>query len=166
MALNIRNSEELSTAWRRMHETIAERGHADLIDGMLVSQYVTGGREFVLGLHRDPEVGAVIMVGSGGIYLELYKDVAFGAPPMSRVKAAAMLDRTKASELLNGYRGEPALDREALISAIVAMGYLADEIGEHVQSIDINPIVVLPGDGGCLALDAVVVPAESARATN
>ena len=161
VALNLRSPEELSTAWRRMRDRFAANGDSHLIDGMLVAQYVSGGREFVLGLHRDPEVGSVIMVGSGGVYLELYKDVAFGAPPMSRAKAAAMLDRTKASELLRGYRGEPALDREALISAIVAMGELVGEIGDHVQSIDINPLVVLPGEGGCLALDAVIVPVEA-----
>ena len=96
------------------------------------------------------------MAGSGGVLLELTKDVAFAAPPINRDKARAMLARTHVARLLRGYRGSAALDAEAVVDALVALGRIAEDLADTVQSIDINPFVVLPRGG--LALDALVVP--------
>ena len=87
--------------------------------------------------------------------LELTKDVAFAAPPMTRDKARAMIERTHAAQLMRGYRSSPALDAEAMVDALVALGRIAEDLADVVQSIDINPFVVLPRGG--FALDALFV---------
>ena len=97
------------------------------------------------------------MAGAGGVLIELIKDVAFAMPPLSREKAADMLDRTRAGSLLRGYRGKPALDRDAIVDAIVGLGRLAADTAELIESVDINPFVALPQGNGALALDALIV---------
>ena len=126
---------------------------------MLVCQQISGGLELVLGLNRDPEMGLVVMAGSGGVLLELTKDVAFAPPLMTREKAHAMIERTLAARLLRGYRSSPVLDTDAVIDALIALGRIADDLADVVQSIDIIPFVVLPRGG--FALDALVVPLVS-----
>jgi acyl-CoA synthetase (NDP forming) len=135
----------------RMAHALQQHG----LTGMLVCQQVGGGAELVLGLHRDLEMGLVVMAGSGGILLELVKDVAFCAPPVSREKARDMLGSLRGSKLLQGYRGAPARDIEAVVDALVALGQLALDLEDVVESVDINPFVALPQGG--LALDALIV---------
>jgi len=89
--------------------------------------------------------------------LELYKDVAFGRAGLNKAEAAAMIDATRAGQVLAGWRGAPALDRDAVIDAIVALGALAAEAGDVIKAVDINPLVALPKGRGVLALDALVV---------
>lgn len=154
VVLNLANDNEVRSAYARIADKVAGAGMQ--LDAMLVCQQVRGGLELVLGLHRDPEMGPVVMAGSGGVLLELMKDVAFAAPPITRAKAAAMLERIQAARLLRGYRGGAALDSVAVVDALVALGYIADDLGDVVASIDINPFVVLPKGG--LALDALLIP--------
>ena len=122
---------------------------------MLVCQQIRGGLELVLGLHRDPEMGLVVMAGSGGVLLELIKDVTFCAPPVSREKARDLLDRMRGGKLLRGYRGTAGLDIDAVVDALVALGRLAVDLDDVIQSVDINPFVALPRGG--MALDALIV---------
>jgi acetyltransferase len=133
------------------------------LDGFLVAEQVSGGAEMALGLSVDPEMGPIVMFGFGGILLELYKDVAFGRAGLNRDEAAAMIDATRAGRLIDGWRGAPALDRDAVIDAMVALGRLAVE-DPSVAAIDINPLLVRPKGRGVLALDALVVrqPRKSA----
>jgi acetate---CoA ligase (ADP-forming) len=140
-------------AYQRMSQNLREHALA----GMLVCKQVRGGLELVLGLHRDPEMGLVVMAGAGGVLLELTKDVAFGAPPISRAKAHDMLARTRAGRLLQGYRGGPPLDLDAVADALVALGRLADDLKDVIESVDINPFVALPKEQGGMALDALVI---------
>ncbi len=151
VALNLATPEALSAAYERMTSKLS--GH--VLAGMLVCQQVRGGTELVLGLHRDPEIGLVVMAGSGGVMLELVKDVAFCVPPVTREKARDMLARTRAAKLLQGYRGAAALDVDAVADALVALGRLAVDLEEVIESVDINPFVALPNGG--LALDALIV---------
>jgi acetate---CoA ligase (ADP-forming) len=148
-----------AAAVRAAYETItanAQRAGVERLDAVLVCRQVSGGLELVLGLHRDPEMGLVVMAGSGGVLLELTKDVAFAAPPMTPAKARAMLERTLAAQMLRGYRGAAVLDTDAVVEALVALGRIAEDLADVVQSIDINPFVVLPRGG--FALDALLVP--------
>ena len=85
-----------------------------------------------------------MMAGSGGVLLELIKDVAFCAPPVSPDKARDMLERLRGAKLLQGYRGAPAYDVDAVVAALVALGRLAADLDDVVQSIDVNPFVALP----------------------
>jgi hypothetical protein len=123
---------------------------------MLVSQQVRGGTELVLGVHRDIDMGLVVMVGSGGVLLELVRDVTFAAPPITHEKALAMIGRTRIARVLKGYRGARPHDLDALAKAIMSLGRLAADFSDVIESIDINPFVSVPGAGG-LALDALVV---------
>ena len=122
---------------------------------MLVGEMVKGGLELVLGLHRDPEAGIVVMAGTGGVLLELFKDVAFAAPPMTREKARDMIARTKAAKLIAGYRGSSALDLDAMVDALVGLGRLAMDLGDVIESVDVNPFVLLKKGGA--ALDGLVI---------
>jgi hypothetical protein len=124
---------------------------------VLVAEQVSGGVELVLGVQRDPEVGPVIMFGTGGVLLELHKDVSFGAVPLSVWQAKAMLERTRAGRLLAGYRGAPRCDEASVLAALIALGRLAHDLGDTIESIDINPLVALPAGQGAVALDALVV---------
>jgi len=151
VVLNLASAEDVTKAYDRMTQNLGRHKLA----GMLVCEQIRGGLELVLGLHRDPEMGPVIMAGSGGVLLELTKDVAFCIPPVSRDKARELLGRTHAARLMAGYRGSAALDVEAVVDALVGLGRLASDLEGIVESIDVNPFVALP-KGGC-ALDALIV---------
>ena len=124
-------------------------------DGVLVAPLVSGGVELVLGVQRDPEVGPVVMIGAGGVLLELAKDVSFGPTPLDAMRAEEMISEIKAAKLLAGYRGAPAADRSAATKALIALSDLADDLRDAIESVDINPFVALPRGG--LALDGLVV---------
>jgi acetyltransferase len=155
VALGLASADDVRSAYARIAENLTRHGFTGKLDGMLVCQQVRGGLELVLGLNRDPEVGLVAMAGSGGVLLELTRDVAFCAPPISREKALDALERTRAARLMRGYRGGPAFDMDAAVDAMVALGRLAVDLGDVIEAVDINPFVVLPHGG--MALDALVV---------
>jgi hypothetical protein len=102
-------------------------------------------------------MGLVVMAGSGGVLLELIADVAFCVPPVRPAKARDLIARTRAGKLMEGYRGSGPLDSAAVVAALVGLGNLAMDLGDVVESIDINPFVALPRGQGGLALDALVV---------
>lgn len=154
VALHLADAAALRAAYGRVAANV-QRAGAGEPEAMLVCQEISGGAELVLGLNRDPEMGLVVMAGSGGVLLELTKDVAFAAPPVTAAKARAMLARTQAGRLLRGYRGAAALDAESAVEALVALGRIAEDLGDIVLSIDVNPFAVLPRGG--LALDALFV---------
>lgn len=128
-----------------------------LFEGVLVAEQAQKGVELAFGLQRDPEVGPVVMFGSGGVLLELLKDVAFGAVPLSEAQAWAMISRTMAGRLIEGYRGGPPCDGEAVVDALLALSRVAEDVGNALESIDLNPVVAVPGTPGVLALDALIV---------
>jgi acetate---CoA ligase (ADP-forming) len=154
VVLHLADDDAVRAAYGRIDGNVRRAG-VEKLDAMLVCQQIGGGLELVLGLHRDPEMGLVVMAGSGGVLLELAKDVAFAVPPITPDKARAMLARTHAARLMAGYRAAPRLDADAVVEALVALGRIADDLADVVQSIDINPFVVLPRGG--FALDALFV---------
>jgi succinyl-CoA synthetase beta subunit len=141
----------------RAAQNLAKARPGAKLDQVIVAEQVSGGVELVLGVQRDPEVGPVVMFGSGGVNLELYRDVSFGSVPLPLWQAQAMIERTAAGKLLEGYRGTPASDKGSVLAALVALGRLAHDLGDQVESIDINPVVALPDGQGAVALDALVV---------
>ncbi len=151
VALNLATPEELGSAYDRMAGALKDH----TLTGMLVAQQVRGGLELVLGLHRDPEMGLIVMAGAGGVLLELTKDVAFCAPPVSRDKARDMLKRTRVARLIEGYRGEEPRDVGAIIDALIGLGRLAVDCPDVIESVDINPFAALAHGG--VALDALIV---------
>lgn len=124
------------------------------LDGVLVQEMIKGDREFVLGLTRDPQFGPCVMFGAGGIFTEVIKDVTFRVAPLTARDAEEMLGEIRMTKLLDEFRGSPAVDREALVSALVGLG----EIGcrhEEIAEIDINPVII-SGDKP-VVVDALVV---------
>ena len=158
VALHLGDDDAVRAAYARITENVRRAG-IESLDAMLVCQQIGGGLELVLGLNRDPEMGLVVMAGSGGVLLELTKAAAFAVPPITREKARAMIERTHAARLMRGYRASPVFDMDAVIDALIALGRIAEDLADVVQSIDINPFVVLPRGG--FALDALVVPLVS-----
>ena len=155
--LGINSEEELRQAYARLACNLARAKPEARLDQVLVAEQISGGVELVLGVQRDPDVGPVLMFGTGGVLLELHEDVSFGAVPLVPWQAKAMIERTSAGALLKGYRGAPLCDEESVLSALVALGRLAHDLGDRVESIDINPFVALPAGQGAVALDALVV---------
>lgn len=157
VALNIASPQELRSAYAGILRNVAAHSPGAPVEGMLVCQHISGGPELLLGLHRDPEMGLVVMVGSGGVLIELIKDVSFAAPPITLEKARHMLGRTRIARLLEGYRGSARRDFDAVLNGLVALGRIASDLEDVVESIDINPFVPLAEGRGAMALDALVV---------
>jgi acetyltransferase len=111
--------------------------------------------EVFVGAKKDPEFGPVVLFGSGGILVELFKDVAIRVAPLDARAARRMIEETHAGTLLNGYRGRPPADREALVKFLVRFSRLLVEHPEIVD-VDINPLVVSQGHGGCVVVDAKI----------
>jgi acyl-CoA synthetase (NDP forming) len=137
----------------------ARLAHPDArIEGVLVSRMVTGGVETILGVQDDPTFGPVVMFGLGGIFVETLKDVAFRVAPFDDDEAHRMMRELKAFPLLDGARGRPRCDLDAAAAALSALSRFAAAHAGHLESAELNPVVVLPEGHGLVALDAVVVP--------
>jgi acyl-CoA synthetase (NDP forming) len=126
----------------------------------LVQEMVAGGTELILGMHRDP-LGTAILLGMGGVTAELFKDTTMRLLPprggLSREEALDMARELKTWPLLDGFRGRPKADTEALVSAIVAFSEMAAQLGDRLVEAEINPVFVLPAGRGVRAADGVVV---------
>jgi acetyltransferase len=121
--------------------------------GLLVAEMVQGRRELIAGLVRDPSLGPCVMLGLGGILAEALRDVVFASVPLSEADARVLPERLSASHLLDAFRGEPAVDRDALAAVLIGLSKLA-EARPDVASVDLNPLVVR--DGLPLPVDALV----------
>lgn len=119
---------------------------------LLVAPMVRGARELIAGVQTDPNFGPCVMVGVGGILAEAFADVAFRLVPLDARDAHDMIDDLRAQPLLGAYRGEPAVDRDALVATLLGLSALAEE--DDVVSVDVNPLVVV--DGRPIAVDALV----------
>jgi acetate---CoA ligase (ADP-forming) len=154
--LGVGTAEAVRQAYADIMRRVSKAGQAKP-DGVLVAEQVTGGVELSLGLAVDREMGPVVMFGSGGIAVELYRDVAFASVPLDEARAAALISRTRISKLIAGYRGGPPLDHAAAVRALMALSNLALSAGDAIKEVDINPFILLR-EGG-VVLDALVVMA-------
>lgn len=155
--LHIADADQAGAAYDRIQANVRAAAPAALLDGVLVAPMVRGGVECILGVHRDPVLGPVVMLGSGGTNVELLRDVTFRVAPVDLPQARSMISELRTAPLLDGFRGAPKADAEALAQAIVRLSDLAMAAGDSLESIDINPFVVLPRGEGAMALDAVVL---------
>lgn len=131
-----------------------------LPEGFLVQEMVTGGTELILGMHRD-SLGTAILLGMGGVTAELFKDTTMRLLPaeggLSRDEALSMAKDLKTWPLLDGFRGRPKADVDALVDTVVAFSHMAAQLGERLIEAEINPVFVLPKGEGVKAADGVVV---------
>ena len=148
VALNLDDAAGVRRAADRLLDAMA--GEGDL----LVQRMVTGGREFLAGLARDPQFGPVVTFGLGGVFAEALADVALRLCPVDPAEALAMLPEIRARALLGPVRGLPAVDREALAGILVALSRLSLERPDIV-AVDINPLVVAGSQP--VAVDALVL---------
>jgi acyl-CoA synthetase (NDP forming) len=154
--LRIADEQELRRAWVRLHENI-RRAKPDLkLNGVLIERMISSGLELVVGARRDPQWGPVLLLGMGGIWIEVLKDVRTVPIDATPDQILEELSRLKCARLFEGYRGAPPVDLAAVAQVATAVGRLM-AIAPQVAEIDINPLVVLPRGEGAVALDALVV---------
>jgi acetate---CoA ligase (ADP-forming) len=127
------------------------------IDGVLVQAMARRGREMILGVTRDPDFGPMLMVGLGGIHVEVLRDVAFAPVPLGMDDALDLIGQLKGVALLDAVRGEPAADRDALARLMVALSRFAADHADAVAEIDLNPVVVHAAGEGLTIVDALIV---------
>ena len=120
--------------------------------GCLVQKMVPQGLEILIGMNRDPQFGPLVTFGLGGIYVEILKDVTFRVAPFSRQEAQAMLSEIRTRALLDGVRGNPPVDKQALLEALLRIGQLVTDFPE-IAELDINPFMVYEEGQGGIALD-------------
>lgn len=159
--LHIAGGVAAAAAYERIIGSAARNAPKAEIDGVLVSPMTSGGTELILGVTADPSFGPAIMVGLGGVFAEIFKDTALRLAPVTPSEAMEMLRELKAYPLLNGARGRPLADQEALCETIAALSRFAARHADDVAEIDINPLLVRSKGDGVVALDALIVPKSS-----
>jgi acetate---CoA ligase (ADP-forming) len=161
--LGIQSDAELRQAYAAiMHNAEAHAPNAHIL-GVLVQEMVHGGIEVIVGLSHDPLFGPILLFGMGGIYVELYQDVALRACPITVSDAREMLHEVRGARLLEGFRGHPAADVEALVHTLVSVSHLGIQCEREIHEMDLNPLLVLPQGQGVRAADALIVLANGSK---
>ncbi|CAA2109415.1 acetate--CoA ligase family protein [Variovorax paradoxus] len=158
VVVGVRSEEQLREEHDAMLARVAQKAPQARIAGVLVAQMAQGGTELILGTTKDPVFGPVVMVGLGGIFAEVLRDVALQVVPVTEAQAMQMLRSLKAFPLFDGARGRPKADVAAAARAVAALSQFAARHADTVAEIDINPLVVLDHGRGAFALDALLVP--------
>jgi len=158
VALDLADDEAVRQAFGRIMDNARTRAPAARLDGVLVAPMVRGGVELIAGVSRDPVFGPVVMVGFGGIYAEILKDVAVQVAPVSEEEALHMIRGLRMFPLLDGARGRPKADVAAAARTVARLSEFACRHAAEVAEIDMNPILVRPEGEGVLVLDALMVP--------
>lgn len=161
VALDLRSEAEVAAAVEAMAEALAARQPGARIERLIVERQVRGAvGELIVGARRDPQFGLALLVGSGGVLVELVADAVALLLPASRPQIVRALSSLKASRLLAGYRGRVAGDFEAAADAVEAIAAFAEANRERLAELDVNPLLVMAKGRGAVAVDALVVFAE------
>ncbi len=152
--LDIASEAAVRKGFALLLERAAHNAPTARLEGILVAKQLTGGIECILGIQQDPVFGPVALFGLGGIFVEILKDVALRRCPFSPAEARHMIQSIKAAPILQGARGRPPVDLEALATMLSNLSHFATVAGPRLQSIDLNPVLALPT--GAYALDAVL----------
>jgi acyl-CoA synthetase (NDP forming) len=153
--LNLNSAAEVRAAFNQITARVKKLKNKPKIDGILIAQQVKAQLELVIGASLDAEMGPVVLFGSGGIDIELMKDVALAGAPLDAAEAKALIGRTKAGVKLRGYRGKPALHEASAVKALVGLSNLMADAGNRIASIDVNPFLINERTG--VAVDALIV---------
>ncbi|MDX1483527.1 MAG: acetate--CoA ligase family protein [Alphaproteobacteria bacterium] len=160
--LGIESAAAVKRACAEIRAALAASAPEAALSGFMVQEMAAGGIEMILGATSDPQFGPLIMAGAGGTMAELIDDTALALAPIDRSGARAQLRRLKAKALLDGFRGAPPADRDALIDAMVKLSRFAAANAETIAAIDLNPVMVLPRGQGVRIVDALIVPQGAA----
>jgi acyl-CoA synthetase (NDP forming) len=154
--LNLRNAPAVKAACEDMLRRIHKAYPDAKIDGVLVQPMITGGRELILGGRQDPQFGPVVLVGLGGIFVEIFEEVMVRVAPISPAVACEMIDGLRGAAILKGARGHQPADIDALAQALLRLSQLLVDF-PAIQEVDINPLRVFGEGEGCAALDARII---------
>ena len=149
--IGIDTEEELKEKYNDM---IKRLGKYDLV-GILVEKQVKKGTEIIIGMNIDSSFGPIVAFGIGGIFVEAIKDVTFRLCPTTKERALRMINEIKMQKMLNGFRGLPPVDREALAEMIVKVSELAIELEDYIKEIDLNPVIA--NEDGVFGVDARII---------
>lgn len=150
------SADEIGPALTQMAEKLSAHG-LPKPEGYLVQAMLKGGIEMILGLRRDPQLGPLILLGAGGVQAELSGDSTLRLLPLREGDACGMVEDLRIKMLLDGYRGAPAHDVDALVSAIEAMAQMGATLGDRLEEAEINPLFVMQKGQGVAAADGLVV---------
>jgi acetyltransferase len=155
VVLNLNSPAEVKKAFDDITARVKKLKNKPVLEGILIAQQVKAELELVVGASLDAEMGPVVLFGSGGVDIELMKDVALAGAPLDAAEARELIDRTKAGVKLKGYRGKPALHEASAVKALVGLSNLIADAGSRIASIDVNPFLINTRTG--VAVDALIV---------
>ncbi|MSP39547.1 MAG: acetyl-CoA synthetase [Deltaproteobacteria bacterium] len=154
--MNIQNESELRRCYGEILRNVQAHDASAVIDGILVQEMVTGDREVIVGMTRDPQFGPVIVVGIGGIFVEVIKDIAMRIAPLTKSDALDMIGELKGYRMLKGVRGQAESDIDALAEILCRFSRLAIDLADEIAEVDINPLMVFEKGKGAVALDCLM----------
>ena len=154
--LNLKNENEVRLAYREIFENVLAKKPKANIKGVLVEEMASKGKEIIIGMNREPQFGPILMFGMGGIYVEALEDVSFRLAPIRELTANLMITRTKTHKILEGFRGEPVYDIEAIEDCLKRLSQLVTDF-EDIKELDINPLIVYEKGKGCAIVDARII---------
>ena len=154
--LNITNDKGLRRGYKELRTKLGPR--------VLVAPMASGTVEMAFGLLQDPQFGPMVMVASGGVFIEVLRDRQIAMAPVDLPTAKRMIDKLAMRKLLDGVRGAEACDVDALAEALTQLSVLAADLGDLIQEMDINPVKV--GANGCIAVDALTIPVRASESTD
>ncbi|MGI3211135.1 acetate--CoA ligase family protein [Roseovarius tibetensis] len=154
--LDLDGPQAVRDAYANIEAAVARHASGARLSGMLVARQLSGGTECLLGISRDPTFGPVAVFGLGGIFVEVLNDVAMKPCPFDVDTAREMILSIRGAAILQGARGKPPVDIDALAGMLSTLSRFAAGAGDRLVSIDLNPVVAMPGQGGAFALDAVI----------
>jgi acyl-CoA synthetase (NDP forming) len=157
VALRLGSPGAVREAFTEIETRVRQRRPEATFRGCLVAPMIAGGVETILGIQHDAAFGPMVLLGLGGVLVEAIGDVVLRAAPIGPEDARRMIQELKGRKILEGIRGAPPADTEALVDALVRLSLYAAAQGDRLASLDINPFVVLPRGRGALALDAAIV---------
>src|SRR5579862_7221285 len=155
VVLNINSPAEVKKAFSDITARVRKLKGKPRLEGILIAQQVKADLELVVGAALDAEMGPVVLFGTGGVEIELMKDVALAGAPLDALEAKKLIGRTKAGVKLRGYRGKPALHEASVVKALVGLSNLMLDAGDRIASIDVNPFLVNARTG--VAVDGLIV---------
>jgi acetyltransferase len=158
--LDLNSDQDVGEAFDEILKNVKANTPGARIEGVLLQNYVTGGIETIIGIHRDPKFGPLLMFGLGGIYVEAYRDVTFRLAPIRELGARNMIQQIRGGKILEGFRGQPPRDVEAIAECIERLSQLSIEL-EDVQELDVNPLLAF--EKGCKAVDARVIISSASQ---
>jgi acetyltransferase len=155
VVLNLNSAAEVKKAFNDITARVKKIKSKPKLEGILIAQQVKADLELVVGASLDAEMGPVVLFGTGGVDIELMKDVALAGAPLDEAEAKQLIARTKAGVKMKGYRGKPALHEPSAVKALVGLSNLMADAGSRIASIDVNPFLINSKVG--VAVDGLIV---------